>query len=100
MELYGKEIRQGAKKICFGRNFKKFDPKKTVFHFFKQKLCLKVKINMPSVFPDLKYIDTGEQNITITFKMMKLEHKLYFYTRIPVSGHIDRFFWRQTVKNA
>ena len=76
MELYGKEIRQGAKKIFLGAISQIFDPKKTVFHFFKQKLCLKVKINMPSVFPDLKYIDTGEKNIKITLKMMKLEHKL------------------------
>ena len=91
---------RGQKIYFLGAILQIFDPKKTVFHFFKQKLCLKVKKNMPSVFPDLKYIDTGEQNITITFKMMKLEHKLYFYTRIPVSGHIDRFFWRQTVKNA
>ena len=67
---------RGRNKSFLGAISPIFDSKKTVFHFFKQTLCLKVKINMPSVFPDLKYIDTGEKNIKITLKIMKLEHKL------------------------
>ena len=54
-----------------------FDYQKTVFHDFGEKLCLKMKINMPSVFPDIKYIGIGKKkSVTITQKLMKLEHKL------------------------
>ena len=53
--------------ICvFGLNFTVFRLPKQVFHDFGLKLCLKMKINMLSVFPDLKYIGVGKKSITIT----------------------------------
>ena len=43
--------------------------KKPFPQFFKLKLYPKVKINMPSVFTDLKYIDIATKSIRISLKL-------------------------------
>ena len=43
--------------------------KKPFPQFFKLKLYPKVKIDMPSVFPDLKYMDIATKSIRISLKL-------------------------------